>query len=115
MKTKLIIMMFVLLASACGTTSEFVPSSYMVKNQLQNTNVKLFLSEINAPSYQEIGLIRIETYNNNLMQATEEALKKIEGTNADCLVYKQMAAYGNGENSSYFTFEFIAGKLIETN
>jgi hypothetical protein len=115
MNTKLIIVLFILLTSACGTTSEFVPSSYMVKNQLQNTDVKLFLSELNAPDYVEIGLIRIETINNNLMDAAKDALKKIEGTNADCLVYKQMAAYGNGESTSYFTFEFIAGKLIDEN
>ncbi len=112
MKTKLIISTLIIALSACGSTSEFVPSSYMVKNQLQNTNVKLFLSELNAPGYEEIGLVRITTYTNNLMSAAELALKKIEGTNADCLIYKQMAAYGNGESSSTYTFEFIAGKIV---
>ena len=112
MKTKLILLLLVLFSSACGSVNEFVPSSYMVENQLKDANVKLFLSELNTPAYQEIGLIRIETARNNLMDAAESALKEIKGTNADCLIYKQMAAYGNGDYSSYFTFEFIAGKLI---
>ncbi len=115
MNTKLIIALYILLTSACVAVSEFVPSNSMVKNQLQNTDVKLFFSEMNAPAYQEIGLVRIETGTNNLMNAANDALKKIEGTNADCLIYKQMSSYGYGESSTYFTFEFIAGKLIDVN
>ena len=112
-KYGIMILVFTIMMYSCGTTSEFVPSSNLVKNQLQNLDVKLYFSELNAPDYTEIGLIRITTDYNNLTNAAEKALKEIENTNANCLIYKQMAAYDSSESSDTYIFEFIAGKLVE--
>lgn len=113
MKTKLIIFTLIIALSSCSLTSEFVPSNAMFKNQLQNTDVKLFLSELNAPVYQEIGLIRITTFNSNLMDATKEALSEIENTDANCLIYKQMAAFKDNDGPPLYVYEFIAGKIVD--
>ena len=109
MKTKLILILVVLLLSSCIVNSEFVRSGYKVDNLPENMNIQLFLSECNVPKYKEIGLARIKTIENNLEKAAHEAKKMVYGANGNCIIYKQVVTTG-GSNSSY-TFEFIIGKI----
>ena len=109
MKTKSILILFILFLGSCDINKEFVRSGYMVDNHSDNINVKLFLSESTVPAYKEIGLARIKIVENNLEKAAHEARKTAIGVGGNCIIYKQVVFTG-GQDSGY-TFEFIVGKL----
>ena len=109
MKTKSILILFILFLGSCDINKEFVRSGYIVDNHSENINVKLLLSESTVPAYKEIGLARIKIVENNLEKAAHEARKTAIGVGGNCIIYKQVVFTG-GQDSGY-TFEFIVGKL----
>ena len=109
MKIRIFIIAALVVLSSCKLNYEYVSTNYSPARIDTPEQVKLFLSENNVPEYQEIGLIRIRTYENELNQIILPAKKIAAENGGNCMLYKQTAVSAQGETAEYYNYEFIVG------
>ena len=110
MKTKLILILSVLLLFSCRLDYEYISTNYYPPLQFDDPHeVKFFLSEENSPAYKDIGLIRLKTYEDKMSEIILPAKKIAANNGGNCIIYKQTSSFGGGDHLPYYTYEFIVG------
>jgi len=110
MKTKLILILSVLLLFSCRLEYEYIPTNYYPSLQFDDPHqVKLFISEQNCPAYKDIGLIRISSYENQMNEIVLPAKRIAATKGGNCIIYKQISSVGGDDHLAYYTYEFIVG------
>jgi hypothetical protein len=109
MKMRIFIIVVLVVLSSCKLNYEYVSTNYSPIKLDNPEQVKLFLSERNVPEYQEIGLIRISSYEDELNQIILPAKKIAAENGGDCMLYKQTTVSAQGEAAKFYIYEFIVG------
>jgi len=109
MKIRIFIIAALVVLSSCKLNYEYVSTNYSPERIDTPEQIKLFLSENNVPEYQEIGLIRIRTYESELNKVILPAKKIAAENGGDCMIYKQASVSAQGETFELYIYEFIVG------
>lgn len=109
MKMRIFIIVVLVVLSSCKLNYEYVSTNYSPIKLDNPEQVKLFLSEKNVPKYQEIGLIRIRTYESELNKIILPAKKIAAENGGDCMIYKQVSVSAQSETAEFYIYEFIVG------